>query len=133
MNKPRFGTSPSSTALEEKYSVSVRERRQNPRKPFTAGAIAVEPISEDDIQLHTSEITQGGCYLDALNSFPTGTEVQLRLTKNDLSFQTRARVIHCQNGVGMGLLFTQIPQAQRPVLEKWLADLNGAIASRPSS
>jgi hypothetical protein len=37
-----------------------------------------------------------------MNPFPTGTEMNLRLTKNGKSFHTKARVTYCESGVGMG-------------------------------
>lgn len=107
------------------------ERRRSPRRPFTAGVTAMEPVSQTEIEAHTTDLSLGGCYIDTMNPLPTGTEMHLRLTKNGKSFHTKARVIYCQSGVGMGLLFTEIAPAQRPVLERWFSELQGVSPLEP--
>jgi hypothetical protein len=109
----------------------LAERRSSPRGPFTAGVTAVEPASQTEIEAHTTDLSLGGCYIDTMNPFPTGTEMNLRLTKNGKSFHTKARVTYCQSGVGMGLLFTEIAPAQRPVLERWFSELRGESPPEP--
>ena len=101
------------------------ERRRNPRIPFTAGVVAVEPRSQTEIAAHTTDLSSCGCYLDTMNPLPERTEIDLQLTKNGKSFRAKARVVHCQPGVGMGLLFTEIAPGERPMLERWLAELRG--------
>lgn len=64
-----------------------------------------------------------------MNPLPERTEIHLQLTKNGKSFRAEARVVHCQSGVGMGLLFTEIAPAERPMLERWLAELRGETVS----
>jgi hypothetical protein len=99
----------------------LAERRSSSRRPFTAGVSVVEPVSQTEIKAHTTDLSFGGCYIDTMNPLPAGTEMHLRLIKNGKSFHTKARVIHGQSGVGMGLLFTEIDGTQRPVLERWLS------------
>jgi hypothetical protein len=74
-------------------------------------------------------LSRGGCFVDTMNPLPAGTEIHLRLTKNGRSFHSKARVIYCQVGVGMGLLFTEIAPAQRSVLERWFAELRGDLVA----
>lgn len=102
------------------------DRRTTCRYPFTAGVRAIEPTSQMEIDAHTTDICAGGCYVDTMNPFPPATAVHLRLTRNGKSLHTKAQVVHCQAGVGMGLLFTDIAPAQLPILKRWLAELQGA-------
>jgi hypothetical protein len=111
----------------------VAERRGTPRWAFTAGANVVEPVSGAELHAHTTDLSRGGCYVDTMSPFPTGTEMHLRLTKDNTSFHTKARVIYCQSGVGMGLLFTEIAPAQQPILERWLAELRGDTLAAPTA
>jgi len=119
-------------ARVETGSITVAERRGNPRWPFTAGVNVLEPVSGAELHAHTTDLSLGGCYVDSMNPFPTGTEVHLRLTKDDTSFHTKARVICSQTSMGMGLLFTEIAPAHRPILERWLAELRGDSLPAPT-
>ncbi len=111
---------------------STSDRRATCRYPFTTGVTAIDPISETEIDAHTTDICAGGCYVDTMNPFPSRTAVHLRLTRNGKSFHTKAHVAHCQTGVGMGLLFTNIAPAQAPILKRWLAELEGPSPSEVS-
>lgn len=114
-------------------AATIPERRCSPRCPFTAGANVLEPVSGAELHAHTSDLSRGGCYVDSMSAFPTGTEMHLRLTKDNTSFHTKARVIYGQAGVGMGFLFTEIAPAQRPILERWLAELRGESPVAPAA
>ena len=108
------------------------EKRRSARIPFTAGATVVDQASQTSLQCHTTDLSFDGCYLDTMNAMPEGTEMYLRLTKNGKSFSAKARVAYCQNGMGMGLRFTQVAPAQRRVLEGWLG-ARPALASNGGS
>lgn len=109
------------------------ERRRSLRIPFTAGVVAVEPRSQTEIDAHTTDLSAYGCYVDTMSPLPAQTEIDLRLTRNGKSFHTRARVMYCQAGVGMGLLFTEIAPEERPMIERWFAELRGESAPEPQA
>jgi PilZ domain len=71
------------------------------------------------LDAHTSDLSMGGCYVDAMSPLPTGTEVELRLLKDGKTFRARTKVAHYSMGIGMGLLFTSMQPAQFSQLEKW--------------
>jgi hypothetical protein len=110
---------------------SSGERRSTPRSAFTAAVVAVEPKSRTRIDAHTSDLSIGGCYVDTMNPFPAGTELQLRLTTEGKSFDAEAKVAYCQIGVGMGLLFTTAGPGQLSTIEKWFAELRGETQPEP--
>jgi hypothetical protein len=101
------------------------ERRITPRSSFTAEAVMIDLKSGTRIEAHTSDLSLGGCYVDTMNPFPAGTELQLRLTAEGKSFDAMARVAYCQIGVGMGLLFTSAGPDQLSTIKKWFSELSG--------
>ena len=70
-----------------------------------------------------SELGVGGCYVDALNPFPEGALVRLRILRDQGVFETRAKVVYCDPRFGMGLAFIEMTPDQRSILESWLAEI----------
>jgi hypothetical protein len=70
-----------------------------------------------------SELGIGGCYVDALNPFPEGALVSLRILRDQGVFETKAKVVYCDSRFGMGLAFIEMTPDQRSVLENWLAEI----------
>jgi len=101
------------------------ERRRYTRYPFTGTLEAVEPESETKIQGRTTDLSEGGCYVDTLNPFPAQTCVKVRLTKEGRSFESQAKVVYSAVGMGMGLQFEAIDPEQLVTLRKWLHELSG--------
>jgi hypothetical protein len=82
------------------------------RCPFVASVEVTEISTGTRLSARTSEVGLGGCYVDALNPFATGTQVKLRIVRDqgDPSF-------------GMGLAFSEIAPEQRLILENWLEEI----------
>jgi hypothetical protein len=107
------------------------EHRRNPRWPFTASVSVLEPVSGAHIEAHTADLGPGGCFLDTMNSFPPGTKVQMRMTKDGRSIEADAVVAYSQVGVGMGLSLTTVAPGHRAVLDHWYAELRGEVRPAP--
>jgi len=75
------------------------------------------------LSARTSELGLGGCYADALNPFPTGTLVGLRILRDQGVFEAKAKVVYCDPRFGMGLAFTEMKPDQRSLLETWIAEI----------
>jgi hypothetical protein len=109
------------------------QRRQTPRYSCVASAVAVDVRSQARVTGRTSVLGRGGCYLETITPFPSGTRVWIRITKEDarsvVHFATRAVVLYATPGAGMGVTFTSIPSGKSPVLDEWLAELNGGAAT----
>jgi PilZ domain len=99
------------------------------RCAFVASAEVTEVSSGTQLSARTSELGVGGCYIDALNPFPEGTRVQVRILRDQGVFETNAKVVYCHPNSGMGLAFEEITPDQRSLLETWLAEL--VIQLRP--
>jgi hypothetical protein len=70
-----------------------------------------------------SELGIGGCYVDALNPFPEGALVGLRILRDQGVFETKAKVVYCDARFGMGVAFVEMTPDQRSILETWLAEI----------
>jgi hypothetical protein len=95
------------------------------RHPFTATVEAVDFMSQTRILGRTSDLNRVGCYVDTISSFPTGSILKLRLTKDVSSFEAQAEVVYSLVGMGMGVKFTYASPEQLSVLEKWVEELSG--------
>ena len=99
------------------------KQRSVRRCPLVASAEVTELPSGALLSARTSEIGLGGCYVDMLNSFPEGTLVELRILRDQGVFETKAKVVYCDPGFGMGLAFTEMTPDHRSLLEAWLAEI----------
>ena len=107
------------------------KQRSVRRCPLVASAEVTELSSGAQLSARTSELGLGGCYVDALNPFPKGTLVGLKILRDQGVFETKARVVYCDPRFGMGLAFTETTPDQRSILETWLAEI--VIQLRPVS
>lgn len=100
-----------------------RERRSVPRFTFIAAAEVLEPVSGVRISGRISEISRKGCYVDLLNPLPTGTSIQVHISRDQGAFDSSGKIIYSQEGMGMGVAFADIPADQLKILDSWLAEL----------
>jgi hypothetical protein len=105
--------------------------RANSRCHFTAEVAALEPHSQANLNSRTSDLSHGGCYVDTMSPFSPGMEINLRITKNNVSFHAKAKVTHSQPGVGMGLCFSEVAPAQRIILNRWLSEVGCEFPGGP--
>jgi hypothetical protein len=68
-----------------------------------------------------------------MNSFPPGTKVHLRMTKEEKSVEADAVVACSLVGVGMGLTLTTVASGHRAVLDHWFAELRAEVDSAPQA
>jgi PilZ domain len=105
------------------------DRRRNPRWSFTAAVSVLDPASGARVDAHTTDLSPGGCYVDAMNSFTLGTKVQLRITREGNFVEADAVVAYSEPGVGMGLKLITIAPGHRAVLDHWFAELRADVRS----
>ena len=106
-------------------NAKTQEHRANARFSFTAAAEVIELQSKAKVAGRTSDLSLGGCYVDAINPFPVGTPVTLRLTYAGRTFQVQSAVVYAHAGMGMGIAFTQVRPDQLEVLQAWVGQLSG--------
>ena len=98
------------------------DRRAHPRYAFTA-AIEVNAAELDArIKTQVRDLSQQGCYVDTGKPLALGTTTDVRITKGTTAFEARARVVYCQTGKGMGLMFIAVKPEQLTILDTWIAE-----------
>jgi hypothetical protein len=117
--------------IQRNKPVPPAKQRSVRRCPLVASAEVTELSSGTLLAARTSELGIGGCYVDALNPFPKGTLVGLRILRDQGVFETKAKVVYCDPRFGMGLAFTEMKSDQRSILEAWLAEIVSGL--RPIS
>jgi PilZ domain len=103
------------------------EKRRSLRHPFTATAVVTELESRARVSGRAADLTREGCYIDAMSSFPAGTTVMLRLVKEKQAFDTHARVVHAQVGMGMSLAFAMTEPEEQYIVENWISEASGGV------
>jgi hypothetical protein len=99
------------------------KQRSVRRCALVASAEVTELRTGALLSARISELGVGGCYVDALNPFPEGALVGLRVLRDQGVFQTKAKVVYCDSRFGMGLAFIEMTPDQRSILENWLAEI----------
>lgn len=97
-----------------------RERRRTPRYIFIASAELYEQQSEVRVASRVSELSLHGCYLDMMNPFPAGTLVLVKIFADELTFQSKAKIIYATPNVGAGLAFMDVEPKYDYILRRWL-------------
>jgi hypothetical protein len=100
--------------------MGTTERRNGVRHSCTAAAEIMDLQTHTRINGRTYDIDRGGCFIDSVASFPVGSLVALRLTKDNQTFVGTAKVVFQQAGMGMSLAFTSAEPEQLWIIENWI-------------
>jgi hypothetical protein len=115
--------------IQKNKPVQPTKQRSVRRCSLVASVEVTEPLSGARLSGRTSEIGLGGCYVDVLNPLPVGTQVGLRILRDQGVFETKAKVVYSDHGFGMGVAFTEMAADQRSVLEAWLVEIVSQLKS----
>ena len=116
---------------QRKQPLQRAKQRAVRRCPLVASVEVTELQSGTLLSARISELGLGGCYVDALNPFPDGTLVYLRILRDQGVFETNAKVVYSDPKFGMGIAFAEMTSEQRSLLQEWLAEI--VIQLRPVS
>jgi len=97
-----------------------QERRRAPRYAFIASAEVLTDNTGSQLAARISDISATGCYVDTLNPLVGGTSVRLKIHTDTQVFEAPATVMYAHANLGMGLMFGEVPQNSRNVLQNWL-------------
>lgn len=87
---------------------SPKERRQFRRYPFR------EDVLIDGImQASSIDISEGGMYLSAVQQFNQGDVIDVTIPFRGEKIKVKARVQYFQAGIGMGVMFIELPEEQK--------------------
>src|SRR5260370_30011573 len=74
------------------------------------------------IRARTSDLSMQGCYIDTLNPLPIGAAVRVQIHRREQVLDVLATVSSRHVGSGMGLVFADMPPAQREGDTNWLKE-----------
>ena len=95
------------------------ERRRSPRYPFAAKAeITAAPGAF--ATANVSELSVRGCRLDIKSPFPLNVPITVKISAAGELFESKAKIIYLQPGIGAGVSFLAIEPQSRAVLRRWL-------------
>jgi hypothetical protein len=101
-------------------AVEDPDRRSGNRHLFTASAEVVELTSGARFSTRTTDLGPGGCFIDTTNPLPVGAKVRVSIRKGKNHFNTSGSVVYSQNGLGMGVSFTDMDEPQQRAIEAWI-------------
>jgi hypothetical protein len=117
--------------------VAYAVRRAHPRYSFAAEA---ELILHDGKSLsgQLTELSSRGCYVDASEPLPLGTEVDLNVCHGVISCELHGKVIYEHSGgglgvTGMGVVFERMGAEQHYVVQNWIMELSNTTPQLPIS
>jgi len=105
--------------------VQESDRRGTDRVQFTVTADIQEISSGVRFSARTTDLSPGGCFVDTKIPFPMGTKVRVTLRKADKSFDAAGSVVYSQNGLGMGISFSDLAPRCSEELALWISELAG--------
>jgi hypothetical protein len=98
------------------------DRRVHPRFVFFADCVLIDSEGQR-YDTRVTEISMGGCYVDSRAAFPRNSNVEIRFTKDGLSFTAEGRVLYTVPSVGSGIVFVSMSPENRTLLERWIDNL----------
>ena len=98
------------------------ERRLGARRAMVLATEVVELPRGAKLTARTADISRTGCYIDTLNPIGCGSQVRVRVTHNDETFEALGQVVYVSPGLGMGVSFAEITPEQIARLESWLKE-----------
>lgn len=101
------------------------DKRRHARIPVSVTAEVIEAKTHARVAGRATDLGVGGCYVDTMNTFAEGSEVDVILQWRGRTLQLRALVSYAINGssIGMGLAFTGTSADQGVTLLDWLTNL----------
>ncbi len=115
---------PPERAVERRQGERRREeRRVFPRYQCEGGAEIHKRGVDARVWGTLADISLGGCHVEMMTPFPTGTEVEVILAAAGSSLRAAAVVRTCHAGCGMGVQFTEISDDDRTQLQQIVTSL----------
>lgn len=113
----------SKTILPLESNTAEAERRNAIRYQLTVSAEVVELTSGTRFSTRTTDLGPGGCFVDTLMPLPIGSDVNIRLHKDNMSIEAAGTVTFSQAGLGMGIAFGEMPPERQSAFDAWLSEL----------
>jgi hypothetical protein len=106
--------------LTDYLKPEASDRRVFRRYPMNVIFEAVDQRSKTRIQGRTSDLSRGGCFVDSISTFPVGSVLSVRLTKENRTLEVEAKVVSSRGGMGMGLKFQNANVENLATIGQWI-------------
>jgi Tfp pilus assembly protein PilZ len=96
-----------------------KERRRFKRFPFR------EDIIVDGTKMcSTMDISEGGLYISTIQSYDKGSVIEVTIPFKSEKIAVKARVQHCQPGIGIGIRYIDLDDKQRAKIQEIIESLS---------
>jgi hypothetical protein len=104
------------------------EKRRHSRITVSVSAEIIEPQTRARVTGRVTDLGVGGCYVDTMNTFAQGAQVEVFLRWEGRALHCHALVAYVVSGrsIGMGLAFTGIASGQEATLLDWISESGGS-------
>jgi hypothetical protein len=114
-------------------SVGVEERRRMKRHAFSATTEVADIATGAQLSTRAADLSLQGCYLDSLNPFAVGSKIRIRIVWGGAELTCAAVVRDSQPGMGMGVAFTDMDDARKALIQRWIEKLDSSASVDLSS
>ncbi|HXM61026.1 MAG TPA: response regulator [Terriglobales bacterium] len=102
-------------------SVSAGDRRNLSRRACCLGAEVFRANSRAATRCTLIDISPGGCYIETIETFPTGTVLEIVVRTEDLKLRVHGKVLSTHPGFGMGVEFSLRTDEHRKQVQQLIA------------
>src|SRR5258705_9993094 len=78
--------------------------------------------NDTTLKARTTDISIDGCFLDTLNPSPKGTDIRVKISHGDSTFEALGVVVLVVANLGMGIAFANVDDYQNARLQKWISE-----------
>jgi CheY-like chemotaxis protein len=102
-------------------SASASDRRNLSRHACCLGAEVYRAQNSVPYRCSLSDISEGGCYIETAEPFPSGTEVEIRVRTHEFKLSVMGKVSSTHRGFGMGVCFHLRNDHERAQVQELIA------------
>jgi hypothetical protein len=108
---------------DRRKATRPEDRRVHPRYIFFADCDLADRTAGTHYETRVTELAMGGCFVDLPVALAMGTDVHIRVRKEDQIFDADGRAVYNQNAMGNGIAFVSVSPESQKVLESWIQKL----------
>jgi PilZ domain len=108
---------------DRRQAARPQDRRVNPRFIFFADCELIDHSSGSHYETRVTDISCGGCFVDLSVAIAQGTDVHIRVRKDDHIFETEGVAAYIYPTMGIGIAFVDVSPQSQQVLDGWIQGL----------
>ena len=123
MNQTIIGRQPLSASSNHQATLRQIEKRSHFRNTVSIQVETVALETGTTAVGTVSDLGFGGCFVETKRPFHAGMRVGVRFSSEGRSFRCRALITHAEDGLGMGLVFTEADPTETASVLEWVASV----------